>query len=532
MKVRRRFKLQIVISMVLTLAILFTAAIWLFASFQVHKKSLETSYLENNYWYAKKLSSDTNTLLASMCTVLQRVADQAVHQSAKEMQEDINVVMDGREPYFNSIFIVDHNRIVQAVSPSTMGLSIGQQLNSDVSQRAVTLQRPLISNPYRGITGRLIVLISYPIFDTSGGYKGFVGGSIYLEGDNILSNMLEKHYHENGSYVYVVDHTGHLIFHPNKQRLSQDVSKNKVVAKLLKGKDGFGKVVNTEGKSFLAGYALESESGWGIISQTPLSITNEPIRNMIVRSAQLAFPFVLLVWFIAWGGARRITRPLQQLANYTEETAKNLGQSPVPIPHVTTSIYEIQQLFECVKHSNHHVHSYLSQLQEEVQTDGLTGIANRKTFDLVMKDLLNNDIPFSLILLDIDHFKKINDTYGHLTGDEVIKFFATVMTDLMREGDMCFRYGGEEFCIIVPYSDEEVAGNIAERLRQKVEQSISPAGIAVTVSLGVSAFPKHALSQIELVKLADKALYQSKREGRNRVTIFSYSSSGYANAVL
>lgn len=253
---------------------------------------------------------------------------------------------------------------------------------------------------------------------------------------------------------------------------------------------------------------------------------------MIVRSAQLAFPFVLLVWFIAWWIARRIARPLQQLANYTEETTQRLGQSPVPVPHVTTSIYEIQQLFECVKHSNHHVHSYLSQLQEEVQTDGLTGIANRKTFDLVMKDLLNNDIPFSLILLDIDHFKKINDTYGHLTGDEVIKFFATVMTDLMREGDMCFRYGGEEFGIIVPYSDEEVAGNIAERLRQKVEQSISPAGIAVTVSLGVSAFPKHALSQIELVKLADKALYQSKREGRNRVTIFSYSSSGYANAVL
>jgi len=532
MKVRRRFKLQIVISVVLTLAILLTAAIWLFASFQVNKKSLETSYLENNYWYAKKLSSDTHALLSSMGMILQTIADQAVHHSTKEIQEDINVIMNGREPYFNSIFIVDQNRVVQAVSPSLTGVSIGQQLSSDASQRALALKKPFISNPYRGVTGKLLVLISYPIFDASGGYKGFVGGSIYLEGDNILNNMLEKHYHDNGSYVYVVDNTGHLIFHPNRQRLGEDVSKNKVVAKLLKGKEGFEKVVNTEGKRFLAGYTFESESGWGIISQTPLSITNEPIRNMIVRSAQFAFPFVLLVWFIAWWVARRIARPLQQLANYTEETAKSLGRSPVSVPHVTTSIYEIQQLFECVKHSNHHMHSYLSQLQEEVGTDGLTGIANRKTFDFVMKDLTNNDIPFSLILLDIDHFKKVNDTYGHLIGDEVIKFLVMVMTDLMREGDMCFRYGGEEFCIIVPYSDEEVAGNIAERLRQKMEQSISPAGIAVTLSLGVSAFPKHASSPSELVKLADKALYQSKREGRNRVTIFSHSFSGYENAVL
>ncbi|GAA3318946.1 hypothetical protein GCM10020331_023840 [Ectobacillus funiculus] len=101
---------------------------------------------------------------------------------------------------------------MQAVSPSATGISIGQQLDSSVSQRAVTLKKPFISTPYRGITERLIVLVSYPIFDGSGGYKGFVGGTIYLEGDNILSNMLEKHYYENGSYVYVVDQTGHLIF--------------------------------------------------------------------------------------------------------------------------------------------------------------------------------------------------------------------------------------------------------------------------------------------------------------------------------
>ncbi|MFC6601667.1 GGDEF domain-containing protein [Ectobacillus funiculus] len=144
-----------------------------------------------------------------------------------------------------------------------------------------------------------------------------------------------------------------------------------------------------------------------------------------------------------------------------------------------------------------------------------------------MKDLMHNDIPFSLILLDIDHFKKINDTYGHPMGDEVIKFLATVMPDVIREGDMCFRYGGEEFCIIVLYSDEEGAGNIAERLRQTMEQSISPAGIAATLSLGISAFPKHAVSPNELVKLADKALYQSKQEGRNRVTIFSQGFSGH-----
>ena len=162
MKVSRRFKLQIVISGILALSILFTAAIWLFASFQVNKKSLETSYLKNNYWYAKKLASETNTLLSSMGAVLQTIADQAAYHSAKEMQEDVAALMDSREPYFNSVFIVDQNRVVQAVSPSTTGTSIGQQLSSSGSQRAVTLKKPFISNPYFISSLELYVVAANP----------------------------------------------------------------------------------------------------------------------------------------------------------------------------------------------------------------------------------------------------------------------------------------------------------------------------------------------------------------------------------
>jgi diguanylate cyclase (GGDEF)-like protein len=161
--------------------------------------------------------------------------------------------------------------------------------------------------------------------------------------------------------------------------------------------------------------------------------------------------------------------------------------------------------------------------------DAVTGIANRRNFDdgleLEWRRLLREGGPLSLIMVDIDHFKAFNDTYGHQKGDECLKAVAqTLRHALHRPGDLCARYGGEEFSVILPGTDPEGALAVAEGLRASIEGLAVPhrgSSVAevVTISVGVATVhPKEGGSGASLIDGADKALYRSKHGGRNRVT--------------
>ena len=125
--------------------------------------------------------------------------------------------------------------------------------------------------------------------------------------------------------------------------------------------------------------------------------------------------------------------------------------------------------------------------------------------------------PVSLILLDIDHFKRVNDEHGHDAGDSALRLLAGALREEVRGVDTAARYGGEEFAIILPQAGEEGALVVAERLRSRIERTEVPGVGCITASIGVATFPLHASSRELLVTTADRALYQAKRTGRNRV---------------
>ncbi len=159
-------------------------------------------------------------------------------------------------------------------------------------------------------------------------------------------------------------------------------------------------------------------------------------------------------------------------------------------------------------------------------TDGLTGLFNHRQFfvrlEAEYKRAVRYTYPLSLIMLDIDFFKNYNDTWGHLRGDEVLRRIAELITGTMRETDVVARYGGEEFAAILPLCHQSTAHEVAERLRTRVEQANLGGGEApLTISLGICTAPQHASSHEELVRRADDAMYVSKKEGRNRCTIWS-----------
>lgn len=163
-------------------------------------------------------------------------------------------------------------------------------------------------------------------------------------------------------------------------------------------------------------------------------------------------------------------------------------------------------------------------LEEMATTDGLTGCLNKRAFLEQMEQKLMAAQRFgrklSLIVTDLDHFKAVNDTYGHAAGDRVLQELGRVLTRVKRETDLVARFGGEEFCVLCEETDAGGARLLAERVREElahaeVQTDLGP--LKVTASLGVATFPEHAASGEQLFAQGDKALYEAKRSGRNRV---------------
>jgi diguanylate cyclase (GGDEF)-like protein len=163
-----------------------------------------------------------------------------------------------------------------------------------------------------------------------------------------------------------------------------------------------------------------------------------------------------------------------------------------------------------------------TQMQQLALTDGLTGCVNRRSFEMQLERDLRLATrmrqPVSLIMLDIDHFKRVNDTYGHDAGDAALRFLADVLRDELRGVDTAARYGGEEFAVILPQAGLDGALIVAERLRSRLEMTEVPGIGHITASFGLATFPLHANSRDQLVGAADRALYESKHAGRNRIS--------------
>src|SRR5215217_6966104 len=173
----------------------------------------------------------------------------------------------------------------------------------------------------------------------------------------------------------------------------------------------------------------------------------------------------------------------------------------------------------------------LEQVRAMASTDGLTGIANRLTFNETLEREISRAArageDMSLVLMDIDHFKKLNDTYGHQTGDDVLRRVAATLKDTARVYDLPARYGGEEFGVVLPRTSPADAEMVANRLREAIGGSGDDP--AVTVSAGVATFPLDAADPEALVGAADEALYESKHNGRNRVTRSQRGQAGLEN---
>lgn len=251
-------------------------------------------------------------------------------------------------------------------------------------------------------------------------------------------------------------------------------------------------------------------SGYGLVIANDIA-TNAPHFNLTLNLVQWAVLGILLVWFSYFGHEVHALR----------------NENKIKKAQLIRKHMEIERQRDEIHRTNNELQVVLSKLSTQAITDELTGLPNRRHFADCLQpyiDQAKDDSEFSICLLDLDHFKQINDTYGHNAGDQVLQRFADTAKKCLRKNDLLARYGGEEFILFLPRADKYAAMECAERIRTEFSKVVFhdlPGSPSFTLSVGVTIFlpAKDHMKSENLISRADAALYNAKKRGRNQVVL-------------
>lgn len=511
---QRKIRFNVLIIGLLVFSMLGSTAILTGVALKSQNKTLTDSTLQSNFEGARNLNVTMNTLFSMMFRSLGTVTKFIVEsKSSPEQSSDYLRTMMGDQRLFNAVISVDDTGVIRSSVPESIGL-INQRITDPAALRALKERKLFISEPYIAPTGRSVVLVSMPIMDRERRFHGFVGGFIHLQEKNVFSDIFNHAIRsQKGTFAYVVDQSGRLLFNPDDKRISEVVEADEIKQKLMKDSDSRASVTTSDGHNYLAGFLIIPKIGWGVVFQSPSSAVNDAMRLLIQSQLKSIIPlFGLLLIFSLWI-ARRLTAPFAVLT----ETARKIsvGERISKPPFRDHWNYEAHHLARSMMRAVDGLQNQADQMTEEARTDKLTGLANRGSLNGRLEQLMLEGKSYSLLLLDIDHFKAVNDTFGHQTGDDALVHLARILKTEAREGDLCCRFGGEEFIVLLPMQSLDEGRIMAERIRSKAEGSISPTGNPITVSIGLASYPDHGDDFNKVFELADQALYNAKRNGRN-----------------
>ncbi|MFD2645554.1 sensor domain-containing diguanylate cyclase [Pseudomonas japonica] len=512
-----RWDLRSLILLLTLITALVTLLNSFYASYRVQYQLLIDNALEANHAYASKLASSTETYLQASQQQLAYAANllaerfdaiDYLHQEVTRLRRQTNT--------FNSVVITDAGGKVLTTSPDTLQI-VGKTLQSEGAVAALRERKPMISSPYVSSANNLIIFISQPVFDRSGNYLGLIGGSIYLKHKSILNELLGEHYYNNGSYLYVVDANRRLLYHPDADRVGSIVGANSLIDNIAGLDNGMQRVINSQGMDMLAGFATVPSAHWGIVAQRSTESTLEGLNELLLSVIFKTIPLAVASFILIWWFSRIIAQPLKQLAAGAHKISE--PDTALQIESVRSWYFESSELKRALLIGLNLLHERLGKLNHDIQTDPLTGLRNRRGLDLAVTLWQAEKRPFSVVAIDIDHFKRVNDSYGHAVGDEALQALAELMRGCSRDNDVICRSGGEEFFMLLPGASPQVAARVAERLRAVVEQTPFETIGHMTVSMGVAAWPLHSENAARVFEVADEQLYQAKQHGRNRISV-------------
>lgn len=518
LKIKVDLRTLILLLCVVTLT--FTIANTFQSVYQVQRDLMMRNTLEANRVYAQKTAETADAFLRHAMLQLKYSASyvSSIVDEAGKVDREIERLFQQSDS-FNSTYFVSAQAQILSISSNQSKLKY-HTLSSEGATAPIAKQQPMITEPLVSPVGNYMINITYPVFSPAGDYLGYVGGSIYLNQDSILSELLGKHNYRSGSYLYVVDRSKTLIYHPLPERIGEVITNNLAINAVTSSESGDLDIVNSKGVAMLAGFYPVSEARWGVVAQTSKQSVLEELESqmwqVVAKSAPLGVVTLIFIWF----AASYISKPLSKLANAVEHYDSRSPKAAEALDKIQPWYFEAHQLKLRLSDTFSAVSRTVQKLNSESLTDPMTGMSNRRGLTQAINDFYQKQVPFTVLALDIDHFKQVNDQYGHTQGDALLREVAELIKREVRLQDMTCRSGGEEFIVFLSGVDVERARVIAERIRLAVE-SHSFAGLGqVTISIGIAHWQSQEAAVGKTIKDADDALYRAKRNGRNRTEVF------------
>ena len=369
-------------------------------------------------------------------------------------------------------------------------------------------------------------------------------------------------------HAAIVDRTGRAIAHPVPDwvKTSKDMSFLPPVKSMMQGKTGVSKFFTPAMQAdMVAGYTVVPHSGWGVMVPQPFEELEERAGDVQIIALTITLAGIGIAGLISWFVAGALSEPIYSVVHATELDS-DASKSPLAtevmsprklIPHelrILLSSFTLMrvkinnltlQLHSKIDLANAEVKSQNDLLQKQslelqksnfkleklTYIDALTELYNRRYFDETLEKELDyakrQSDTFSLMVIDLDHFKYVNDEFGHTVGDAVLCGISKVISHNVRATDVVCRVGGEEFAIILRHTDVSQVNSTAELLRKKIEAwAIEQAGAQITITASIGTITNEASSNEnysagDLYRFADLAMYHSKKNGRNQITQYA-----------
>ena len=497
----------------LSASVVVTLATCLVVAYGVLRDSLIHSALESHKAYAYKVASGIDQFIHSVHERLQyssQLIGQDFSNHALAISEAKRLQVQDSE--LQIVVVADAAGNILGGYPQ---LDFAKTVKlGEAARQAASAGRPLVSKAFTSPEGHFSVFISNPVRDEQGNVLGLIGGVVNLREGGVMSILLGGHQLAD-AFAFVVDENLQILYHPDAARLGAVLSASASANAALRGDDGELETSDYRGIPMLAGYAEIKGAHWAVVTQQPRDNALHPLRNLMRDMLWKLLPVGLFGLLLLLAVSTWVARPLRQLAN----SARHMPDADASgeLRRLNAWYAEAAAIRSALLAGLQSLDQKISTLHHAAESDPLTGLVNRRGMNAALAILDQQAQPYSALALDIDHFKRVNDTWGHDVGDVALQHIAGIIQACSRTGDLACRAGGEEFCLLLPDTSLQVATEIAERIRTTIAASpLDPVG-AMTISIGVACRTYAEQPSGAILKCADERLYKAKDTGRNRV---------------
>jgi diguanylate cyclase (GGDEF)-like protein len=535
---QRFFRLDTVRSKILAFALVVTlipTGLTAWVSYTQNRRALEEKITQ------ELLSSSAQTAREMDVWLKERLYDLRVFASSYEVSENLargagaSTTQGRLSDYLNSVRerFSDYEELLVLDAQGRMVASSQKQprplrLPSDWSRELSATNALVADASWDKSLGKGILLVAVPVQRGDGRMVGALAARLNLRG---AREGLQTFAPGTSGQVFLMAGGGKVIVssRASSAELMQVTLRESLLKRLTMHE---GKVLTYEsvsGAEVLGSLKRVPRVGWAVLAEIPADVAYQQVRRFRDLTLAIVAGLLLAVTAIAYRLALLIVRPLERLTKGAAEVAE--GDLAVDLPTATGEVGDLTYVFNHMvdrlrqsRQALDDVNETLRQQNEELErlsaSDSLTGLSNRRILTQRLSEELlkaqRQSHSFTVLMLDVDHFKKYNDAHGHPAGDEVLKKIGNILRNCTRSGDCTARYGGEEFAVLLSGKSGDTALQLAERIRERVAAEEFVGG-TVTISGGIAEFPHHGHTAEAVISSADEALYEAKRQGRNRV---------------